>query len=171
LVANHFLGLGHSRIAVIAGPPHASTSVDRVRGFLETLRKAGVEVPPSMVVPSAFDVHGGRSSAAQLLKGSPRPTAIFAVNDYAAIGVMGMVRATGLRVGVDVAVVGYNNISIDGDLLVPLTSISVPIDEMGRIAVEMLLSRIAGQVPDDSRRLTPALIVRESSIGFDNSYL
>ena len=92
----------------------------------------------------------------------PHPTAIFAVNDYSAIGVMGVIRDAGLEVGKDIAVVGYNDITIANDLVVPLSSVRVPIDVMGRTAVEMIVARMNGE-PVGSRRLTPYLVVRDSS--------
>ena len=86
-----------------------------------------------------------------------RPTAIFAVNDTAAIGVMGALRERGLRPGEDVAVVGYNDIPIAADLPVPLTSVHAPMFEMGSEALALLLDRVQGR-PVRSRRLRPELV-------------
>ncbi|HEY4193804.1 MAG TPA: substrate-binding domain-containing protein [Mesorhizobium sp.] len=162
IVARHFLDLGHKRIAIVNGPTYASSGVVRAKGFVDALAKEGVVLPPEMIINAGFDASAGRRAAVELLAMRPRPTAIFAVNDYSAIGVMGVIREQKLVVGRDIAVVGYNDITIANDLLVPLSSVRVPIDVMGRTAVEMILARMDGEVVN-SRRLVPYLVVRDSS--------
>lgn len=162
IVARHFLDLGHEHIAIVNGPPHASSGTVRAKGFLDELAKEGVVLPKDMVINAGFDAAAGRRAAKELLARAVRPTAIFAVNDYSAIGVMGVIREAALEVGKDIAVVGYNDISIADDLVVPLSSVRVPIDVMGRTAIEMILARMNGE-PVPSRRLTPFLVVRDSS--------
>jgi LacI family transcriptional regulator len=162
IVARHFLDLGHERIAIVNGPTYASSGVLRAQGFLDALAKEGVVLPSDLIINAGFDAAAGRKAAKQLLARRPRPTAIFAVNDYSAIGVMGVIRDAGLEVGRDVAVVGYNDITIADDLLVPLSSVRVPIDVMGRTAIEMIIARMDGE-PVASRHLTPYLVVRGSS--------
>lgn len=164
IVARHFLDIGHRHIAIVNGPTYASSGVVRAKGFLDALAKEGMVLPPEMVINAGFDAAAGRRAAKELLAMRPRPTAIFAVNDYSAIGVMGVIRDEGLEVGRDIAVVGYNDITIADDLLVPLSSVRVPIDVMGRTAIEMILARMDGEVVA-SRRLTPYLVVRDSSRG------
>ncbi|MZR31502.1 LacI family DNA-binding transcriptional regulator [Sneathiella litorea] len=164
IVAQHFLDLGHERMAIINGLNYSSSGVMRAKGFLAALSKEGVNLPSEMVINAGFDAAAGREAAKELLRLRPRPTAIFAVNDYSAIGAMGVIRDEGLEVGKDIAVVGYNDISIADDLLVPLSSVRVPIDIMGRTAVEMIISQMNGE-PVTSRRLTPYLVVRDSSRG------
>jgi LacI family transcriptional regulator len=164
MVAQHFLDLGHERIAIVNGPTYASSGVMRAKGFLDALAKEGMVLPSERIINAGFDAAAGRRAAKELLAMRPRPTAIFAVNDYSAIGVMGVIRDEGLEVGRDVAVVGYNDITIADDLLVPLSSVRVPIDVMGRTAIEMIIARMDGE-PITSRRLTPYLVVRDSSRG------
>jgi len=164
LAAEHLLALGHRRPAVIAGEPYASTGVERTAGFVGAFRSAGVEVPESRIVHSRFDVRGGREAAEHLLAQSPRPTALFAVNDFAAIGAMGAVRDAGLRVGDDVAIVGYNDVPLAAQLPVALTSVRSPMRRMGYEAARTLLRLIDG-APCSSQRLEPELQVRASTLG------
>ena len=164
LAAQHLLELGHERVAVVAGEPYASTGVERTAGFRRTYADAGRPVPDDQVRHSRFDVEGGHSAAAALLDLRPHPTAVFAVNDTAAIGVMGALRERGLRPGKDVAVVGYNDIPIAADLPVPLTSVHSPMFEMGSEALALLLDRMQGR-PVRSRRLRPELVARASTLG------
>ncbi|WP_100498073.1 LacI family DNA-binding transcriptional regulator [Geodermatophilus chilensis] len=163
LAAQHLLALGHRRVAVVAGEPYASTGQDRTRGFLDVCRESGVRVPASRVLHSRFDVAGGRAAAERLLAVRTPPTAVFAVNDFAAIGVMGALRDYGMRVGEDVAVVGYNDVPIARELPVPLSTVRSPLREMGEQAVAALCARLDGQ-DIGVVRLAPEMIRRASSV-------
>ena len=90
LAARHLLDMGHRRIAVMTGE-HASTGRDRTAGFLEICAARGVDVPARWRIPSPFDTDAGRGVGAGLL--ARTATAIFAVNDFLAVGVMGGARA------------------------------------------------------------------------------
>jgi len=163
LAAEHLLSLGHTRVGVITGDQLTSTGAERTLGFTSTYERAGRALAADYVVESSFDVHSGRAAGERLLALPKPPTAIFAVNDYLAVGVTGAVRAAGLRVGHDVALVGYNDIAISSQLTVPLTSVRSPLRDMGRQSVEMLLARLDGEQPA-SVRLSPTLIARESTL-------
>lgn len=164
LAAEHLLAIGHQRMGVIAGEPYASTGGDRTQGFLDACAGAGIDVPAAAVLHSRFDVRGGREAADALLQLDPRPTALFAVNDFAAIGAMGAIRDKGLRVGDDIAVVGYNDIPPAAELPVALTSVRSPMREMGYHAALTLIALINGQ-ERESMRLLPELQARTSSLG------
>lgn len=164
LAAQHLLALGHRDIGVVSGDPDASTGEERTRGFRETFTAAGHSIPDDHVVTSGFDVTGGRRAADFLLRLPRRPSAIFAVNDYAAIGVMGAVRDAGLQVGRDVAVVGYNDVDIAEHLPVALTTVRSPLFSMGAHSVRALMGRLAGK-KIRSQRLKPTLVPRASSHG------
>lgn len=161
IVADHLIGLGHEQPAVIAGAPYASTGVDRTAGFVDRYAELGLVVPEQRIVHSTFDVIGGREAADRLLGVGRRPTAIFAVNDFAAIGALGSLRDQGLVPGEDVAVVGFNDVPIGAHLPVPLTTVHSPMHEMGRRAAHMLIERLADR-ETPSERLQPTLVVRRS---------
>jgi LacI family transcriptional regulator len=162
MVAEHFLELGHEKVGVIAGEPYASTGIDRTAGFVDRYREAGIKVPTSRVIHSRFHAEGGREAADRLLRGRTRPTAIFAVNDFAAIGAFGALRDQRLLPGKDIAIAGFNDIPLAAQLPIPLTSVRSPMHEMGARSVELLISVLAGQSPQ-SERLAPELIVRAST--------
>lgn len=162
LVAQHLAALGHEHIGIVAGLPWASTGIDRTNGCRGWLAEHGLPVPDDYVVTSTFDPAGGRAAAERLLDLDPRPTAIFAVNDNTAIGVMGAARDRGLRSGEDLAVVGYNDISTARELPVPLTTVRNPLTVMGRTAAQLLFAILAGE-PVESVRLQPTLVVRSST--------
>jgi LacI family transcriptional regulator len=164
LAAEHLLGLGHRRLAVIAGEPYASTGIDRTAGFLDTCAAAGIRVPASRRVHSHFDTEGGRDAMRRILAGRTTPTAVFVVNDFTAIGAMGALREAGLRVGSDVAVVGFNDVPLAGSLPVPLSTVRSPMNDMGVRAVHLLMKALGGERVS-SERLTPVLVPRASSTG------
>lgn len=160
LAAEHLLGLGHVNVAVIAGEPYASTGTDRTAGFVGYYRDRGLAAP--RVLHSPFDTAGGRAAAEMLLSQPDRPTAIFAVNDFAAIGAMGAARDHGLTVGTDLSIMGYNDTPLAAELPIPLTSIAVPMREMGRRALTSLTRLLAGEAVE-SERLPPTLVARAST--------
>lgn len=162
LAAEHLVALGHEHVAIIAGEPYASTGIDRTAGFTETYARAGMPISPEWIVHSSFDVIGGRVAAEQILAADTRPTAVFAVNDFAAIGALGAIRDAGLTVGRDVSVVGYNDVALAAELPIPLTTVRSPMHDMGERAVELLLRVLAGEA-GDSQRLRPVLVPRAST--------
>lgn len=142
----------------------ASTGVDRTAGFRDTRTAAGIKVPASQIVHSGFDTGGGREAMRRLLAGRTRPTAVFAVNDFAAIGAMGASRDAGLQVGTDIAIIGFDDVPLAGSLPVGLSTIRSPMHDMGVQAVRLLTKRLAGEEVD-SERLSPTLVARASTLG------
>ncbi|WP_344201028.1 LacI family DNA-binding transcriptional regulator [Aeromicrobium alkaliterrae] len=162
LVGEHLVRSGRTRPAILAGQAFASTSHDRVQGAVEAFAEAGIEIPRSRIVHGPFDAAGGRIAAEQLLAAGDVPDAIFATNDFAAIGALGVLRDRGLRVPDDVALVGYNDTPLASEILVPLTTIRSPMHEMGRRGVELLIELIGGGSPAPEL-LEPVLVVRETA--------
>lgn len=163
LVGRHLAALGHTDVAILAGPDWASTSVDRVKGCLDGLAEAGIELPPDRVLSVGFDSDDGYQVAGRLLAGQKIPTAMFAVNDFTAIGATGAIRESGMRPGRDIAVVGYNDIPVACRLETPLTTVRSPFHEIGVRAVETLLSTLHG-LPTSPTVLPVNLVVRESTV-------
>jgi LacI family transcriptional regulator len=162
LATKHLLAQGHDRIGFIAGALQTSTSHSRLEGYRRAHDGAGLAVDPALIVPSSFGIDGGIAAAGQLLSLDDPPTAIFAVNDATAIGAIATIRDLGLTVPTDLAMVGYNNTDVGQALNVPLSSVAIPLQQMGRLAVDMLMARLAGDEPE-SIVLPPRLIVRASS--------
>lgn len=159
----HLLERGHERVAIVAGPPNVSTAALRLEGYRQAHRDAGLVVDESLVVPSDFSMSAGEAGARHLLDLPSAPTAIFAVNDFAAIGCMASLRAKGLTAPEDVAIVGYNDIPIAAKLPVPLSSVALPLRDMGRAAVEALLGQLMRGEGPSSATFSPELRVRKSS--------
>ncbi|HEX8593160.1 MAG TPA: LacI family DNA-binding transcriptional regulator [Pseudomonas sp.] len=161
LVAEHLYAQGHTRVAVIAGEPHSSNARERTASFVQYYLEQGIEIAAERIIPGHFDTQTGFSTGQVLLAHPQPPTAIFAVNDFLAIGLFGALRNRGLVVGRDVAVVGYNDTPLAEHL--QLSSISTSMHAQGVRAVETLLRRIAGE-PVQSHRFPASLEVRASSL-------
>ncbi len=162
LVAEHLLAIGRTDVAILAGREYASTSIDRTRGLVERLAKDGITVRPDWIMHDGFDAAGGRESAEKIFASGDFPNAVFATNDFAAIGAIGVMRDHGLSVPDDVALIGYNDTPLAAEIVTPLTTVHSPMHEMGRRALGLLLDKIAG-AEVDSLRLEPELIVRAST--------
>ena len=151
---------------MISGPSNVSTAHFRLSGYRRAHEELGVLIDPELVVPSMFSPRDGVEAATHLLAMLGRPTAIFAVNDSTAIGAMAVARDLNLRIPDDLAVVGYNDTDLAPLLPVPLSSVSVPIGDMGRAAVDTLIADLTRpeEMPMDGRVFTPRLIARASSL-------
>jgi LacI family transcriptional regulator len=162
LAAEHLLSLGHEDVGVVAGPTYASTAVERTHGFVTKYLRSGKNIPDDRIVNGIADAPGGHKAADELLTAHPGITAIFAANDFAAIGAMGAIREHGRTPGKDVAIIGYNDVPLAAYLPVPLASVRSPMLEMGRQGAAMLIELLEGR-PVEPLLLTPELVVRDSA--------
>jgi len=166
LAVEHVTGLGHRRIAHVAGPQTVSTGHQRYEGFLAAMAAAGLEVAPEHVGFSAsFTESEGARAGTEILAGPLRPTAIVAANDRLAIGCYDALARAGLTCPADVSVVGFNDMPFIERLTPPLTSIRVPQRQLGTTAAEMLLAQLTDGAPRTPGEvlLEPALVVRGST--------
>ncbi|WP_349899227.1 LacI family DNA-binding transcriptional regulator [Parafrigoribacterium soli] len=160
----HLADLGHRRIMHIAGPAYFSTSGTRADAFLAACR--GIKgVTGSVVEAAALSVEAGSQSMDRVLtERGPRPTAVVAGNDLVALGVLRSLRAHGLSCPGDVSVVGFNDIEFAQDSNPPLTTVHVPMLEMGTEAARMLLEAIDARTQEpETVRVPVSLIVRGST--------
>ncbi|ELS58212.1 LacI family DNA-binding transcriptional regulator [Streptomyces viridochromogenes] len=161
LVAEHLIGLGHRRIAHIAG--YGAVGELRRRSFEATMREHGL-AEQAVIEPSDMTEEGGYRTTVRLLSRPERPTAVFAVNDIAAIGALSAAEELGLRVPRDLSVVGYDNTSIARLRHVWLTTVDNTSHEVGRRAARCLLERFEGAGGEGRVQLaTPALEIRGST--------
>lgn len=161
LATRHLIDLGHTRIGLASGPEYATSAVGRRQGYHEALAEAGLDADPSLVVGDAFSIEAGEEAGLALLTRADRPTAIFAVNDNVAIGVLSIATRLGLRVPQDLSLVGYNDIPIVSKLPVPLTSVRVPFAQIAAGALTLLLDDPAPTAT--TLTYAPTLIPRRST--------
>ncbi|WP_085648981.1 MULTISPECIES: LacI family DNA-binding transcriptional regulator [unclassified Pseudomonas] len=163
LATRHLLELGHRDIATIGGP--ASTSVAQMRqaGFARALKEAGIEVSPSRMLESDFTSTGGYNAASVLLERKP-PSAIFAGNDMIGIGVLRAAAERNVRVPAELSVIGFDDIQMSRYVYPALTTVGQSILQLGEMAAEVLLRRIATPgLATDQRIVTPSIVLREST--------
>jgi DNA-binding LacI/PurR family transcriptional regulator len=161
LAVRHLLGLGHRRILHIPGPRGWAEAEERQRGFESIMRER--RLPVLLADEGDWTVDVGREIALRVLE-HDRPTAIFAVNDDTAIGVLAAAHDLGLRVPEDLSVVGFDDVPYARHLRPALTTVRQDFEELGRRAIAALLDEIEGTVrPVPHPRVLPRLVVRDST--------
>ncbi len=173
--ANHLikllLALGHRSIAVITGPKDVSTSMDRVAGYQRALAEAGLGTN-ELVYYGEFNQESGYELTRQAMLRSPRPTALFGSNNFITIGIIKALQDLKLNVPDDVSVVGFDDLP-ESMLVSPfLTVAAQPAYEMGRMAAELLLKRISGELSGKCQTLvlqTQVIERRSTSLNRDSS--
>jgi LacI family transcriptional regulator len=169
-LVEHLIGLGHRRIAMVTETTDVSTARDRLQGYRDALEHAGIEDDPQLVVESsAIDPNVAAASTLRLLALLDPPTAIFAVNNIAVVGVVEAARQQKLEIPRDLALVCFDDIEHVSRLYPFLTVMAQPAETYGTIATQLLLDRLSGRTGQQRRRVVvlPAdLIVRESSGAF-----
>ena len=158
----HLLSLGHRRIGMLAGPRDHVPSRRKISAIRIALARAGVEMPETWIEHAIFSLEGGQAAASRLLLEGV--TGIVCASDPLALGAVRAVRRRGLNVPEDVSIVGYDDSSFMTCADPPMTTIRQPIEAMGRAAVDLLASEIAGaRVAHDELLFEPELVVRAST--------
>jgi DNA-binding LacI/PurR family transcriptional regulator len=172
----HLIDLGHKRIGFIGAAFENRSGLKRLQGYVDALEKHGIQVDERLITGragSASNVPGysteriGYEGMKRLLSLPQRPTAVFARNDFTAVGAMTAIKEAGLSIPKDIAIVGYDDTPLAIHTVPQLTTVRQPMRLQGQLAAEMLLERIASGVVKKRRErfLDCELIVRESTVG------
>jgi LacI family transcriptional regulator len=163
---------GHKDIACLAGPEDIDTSRRRLAGFRRAMREAGLTARRACIVHAPFDEAGGYAGMSQLLELQVRPTAVASASLAAAIGGMAAARAVGIRIPDELSLTAFHDAPIANYLSPPLTTVAMPLTELGRQAVHMLHRRLRNErgplhlkVKDPS----PSLVRRGSVVAHASS--
>lgn len=163
IATGHLLDLGHRAIGHLTGPPlvHARR---RRQGYLRAMRDRRVRVVPQWIATGGFREAEGYAAMQRLLDAAPEVTAVFAVNDPAAIGAMKAVWERGLRIPEDISIVGAGDIAHGDMLKVPLTTVSWSRRDLGTRAAELILDQIENDSrgPFEKAIIPPQLVTRGS---------
>ncbi len=166
LAVEHLLTQGHRFIGTVTGPYRRWIVRSRLLGYEEALRESGVHMSEDLVAEADWTPEGGARAVRILLERDPRITAVFVHNDEMAIGVLRELRDQGRHVPDDVAVVGCDDLPFSQHLTPSLSSVHVPFEEIGKLAVQVLLRRMTAKPGLSEPSLLPvSLSVRESSAG------
>jgi LacI family transcriptional regulator len=165
LAVEHLIRLGHKRIGIIGGSAESSVGLERLEGGQKALKTYGLEQRNEYFLEGNFLKKSGYQRGKQFLKMEEPPTAIFATNDYMALGVYQAVLEEKLRIPEDVALIGFNDIEFSSMQGIELTTIGQKKFEMGAIAVETLVEKIEQGGSRASAKeifLVPELIIRKT---------
>jgi LacI family transcriptional regulator len=171
LAVAHLIERGHRRLAAVGGTVDTAQVRERRDGASRAVLLGNPEATLLIVSSERLDIEAGRTAAARImaLPEDERPTAVFALNDLVAIGLLQGLRTRNVAVPGDICIVGYDDIKFAAAAAVPLSSVSQPRAELGRRATELLLDEIRALESDEphqhvQERLSPALVVRSSSV-------
>lgn len=169
-ITTHLLGLGHRRISLVGGPESSRTMRDRAQGYRRALTARKVPVRQELVRGGDLDEESGYDNARVLAQLAEPPTAIVAVNDRVAVGVLAALHDDGIRVPEDVSVTGFDDVSFSPYLRPKLTTVSVPTYDIGHTAATLLLGQLTGvqgesqrQPNDHVTKLSAELVIRDST--------
>jgi len=163
-VTEHLLQLGHRRIGVLAGPHNWVAGKARLAGHTSALADIGLLSDPALVRSSEPTTHFGHNAAGELLDQPDRPTAIVGFNDKVAVGVLAAAAEYGLRVPEDLSVTGFDDIDLATATTPRLTTVRQPLEEMGRVAVGLLIRMLERhELEALHMELATELVVRDST--------
>lgn len=163
-ITQHLIDLGHRRIAYIAGPRGLTTSSIRLNGYKEALAESGLGFTQGLVLESDFTYESGQRAAEAILEMEPLPTAIMGANDLVAIGCLTFIKQQGLCIPDEISVVGFDNVTATHYVDPPLTTVHVPMREMGVLGTKSLLRAMGSEDGIETVPILPhEVIVRAST--------
>ncbi|EAR09240.1 LacI-family regulatory protein [Reinekea sp. MED297] len=157
----HLISHGHRRIGMITGEPWSLSSKSREQGYRQAMTQHNLPVDDRWVIPGNWSVKQAYLATEQLLDSDPDMDAIFCASDLMALGVYQALQGRGLRIPQDIALIGYDNQLLANELTPSLSSVELPYDEMGRLAVDEILDQSPPELP--IIRVEGDVIHRESS--------
>ena len=159
----HLIQEGHQRIALIAGPNHISTALERQAGYELALRSADLPLDPALIQVGDYTLEGGYRAMRTLIENPDRPTAVLIANNVMTLGALQYVNEQALEIPCDIAMIGYDDMPWAASLRPPLTVVAQPDNEIGVLAARLMLDRI--REPESSIKhitLDARLVLRAS---------
>ncbi|MCU1463662.1 MAG: transcriptional regulator, LacI family [Acidimicrobiales bacterium] len=163
LAVEHLVGLGHRRIALLQGPANAGLSQVGVYAMRRVLEGHRLSLADRFIIPTDGTLAGGRSAAPALLKGRAPATAVVAMSDTLAIGVLKGLADAGARVPRDISVVGFDDVPAAAYTTPGLTTVHVPLRELGSAGMQVAIWLLGGGARRGRNNLPVELVVREST--------
>lgn len=160
LAVDHLIGLGHRRIAHISGPPHWIDAAERITGWQESLKNAGLHA--DVLLRGGWDAASGYRAGLELIQQHP-VTAVFVANDQMAVGVLRAVQEAGLHIPGHLSVVGYDDQPEAEFFMPPLTTIKQDFEELGRRCMEAVLQQLDGEGGAGDQIVNPRLVIRATT--------
>ena len=159
---NYLVRLGHKRIGCIHAPLHYVVSKDRLDGYIDAHKEAGLPIDYSLIENGQYTLNDAYESALKILKKPNPPTAIFATDDIKAIGAYKAIKELNLRIPDDISLFGHNNYEYTAIMNPGLTTIEVPIQQLGKVSANVLFDLIENKNPEHRTLLETKFIMRQS---------
>ena len=164
LLTRHLLEQGYRSIVIVSGDPNQVPFEQRIAGFYQAYREFNLEISPSQVIRASGNSFQGGYEAIEMALHNGKPDAVEAINDVMAMGIISRLKAKGYKVPEDIAVAGYDDLSISGIQETPLSTVKQPLQEMAHEGVSMLFQLIRNR--EESQKsiiLSPNLVLRKST--------
>lgn len=165
MAVEHLTSLGHRSVVFLNGPSRYEASRERLEGYREALGKAGVPFDPALVRGSTTDwfPRAGYDMLRDVMARGIRPDAVFAASDHLASGALSALQEAQLRVPEDMSLIGFDDRPVAAELPVPLTTMALPQEEMGRTAASLLFRAVSGEALEPELHvISPVLVERQS---------
>jgi LacI family transcriptional regulator len=171
LAANHLIQLGHKEIAILAENQKVSSSRERMRGFRQTIAKAGLTFNEKWLKICDYKVEDGKRNALELLlKEESRPSAIFSCNDLLAVGALQAAKELQINVPSELSIISFDNTILASVTNPTLTTIAQPMEQMGKLAVDLIVEQVKGDKKAKHRTIfRPELLIRESTALYNSN--
>ncbi|HVT86650.1 MAG TPA: LacI family DNA-binding transcriptional regulator [Chitinophagaceae bacterium] len=167
LATEHLISQGYRRIAHITGPQHLKNFYDRLRGYMGALQAHKIKVDRSLIVNGNISIESGREGVSEFLSMSNPPDAVFAAEDFTALGVISELKERKIRIPQEFGVIGFANELFGKHITPTLSTVDQQTIQMGKSALDLLVERIEAKEMEKYKQqkvvLEPLLICRESS--------
>jgi LacI family transcriptional regulator len=164
LATEHLIGLGHHKIGIVTGLMNTTSGKNRMKGFVDSLQRAGIQLPENFIVEGDFKLEGGARAARKIMALADPPTAIFVCSDLMAYGAMGEFLASGWRIPEKISIIGCEDLPFSSYFSPKLTTIKVPIYEIGVRAASLLIKRLKKPSQKGKKEvLAVELVARQST--------
>jgi len=165
IAVNYLIAKGHYKIAHFAGPQNSSSGQERLKGYLKGLEDSYIEVNKKYIFETEGTSKGGYEATKKLLELLNKPTAIFAYNDFVAIGIMELLKERSLEVPNDYSIIGFDDIKLSSLKMIDLTTIKQPITEEASEIIRVLFKRIeTGPTGKTDKIIFDTEIIERSSV-------
>jgi Transcriptional regulators len=163
-MVQHLISMGHKKISVIGGYPHTYPTQTRLKGIQFAMEENNLSLPTEYICYGDWEYQSGYEEALKLMKLKDRPTAIFALNDIMAAGCYGAASELGIKIPKDISIAGFDNREISRYLYPSLTTMALPLHEIGKQSINILLEIIQGEKNTAPHIILPCQVISRDSI-------
>lgn len=157
---------GHRRIGLISGPIDSVPAYKRLMGYQTALMNGGIVLNPQLIAYGNWSVDSGEAACRKLMEHEERPTALFCMNDWMAVGAMRYLKKAGIKAGEDIVLMGFDDIDLCDFIEPALTSVHIPLTEIGRLAAKKAIALMNGGLECAHREELPCRIVQRDTFRY-----